>query len=127
MTGDANRSQLSREVKNHLSASEMPKLVRLPFQDNSNKPNKPLQSNLLSKIVNKESYKKVLEVCVIFVVHQETKAVFPEQPYEMANGEGGKAATKSASSVHQTIHQSYAARSSFARRSLDTPWRLNKV
>ena len=65
MTGDANRSQLSREVKNHLSASEMPKLVRLPFQDNS-KPNKPLQSNLLSKIVNKESYKKVLEVCVIF-------------------------------------------------------------
>ena len=126
MTGDANRSQLSREVKNHLSASEMPKLVRPPFQDNS-KPNKPLQSNLLSKIVNKESYKKVLEVSEIFVVHWETKAVFPEQPYEMANGEGGKAATKSASSVHQTIHQSYAARSSFARRSLDTPWRLNKV
>merc|ERR1712128_95801 len=42
----------------------------------------------------------------------------------MAHGEGGKIATKSASSIHQTIHQSYAARSSFARRSLDTPWRL---
>jgi len=44
------------------------------------------------------------------------------------HGEGGqKDATKSSTSIHQTLHQSYAARSSFARRSLDTPWRLNKV